>query len=143
MLHLGGTWAKPNSRGGHLMAVVKSGHIQSRGGFVLGTAETGNGDTADTLDRGSHRGPAAVVITSAVGATPTVTVQILGSVDGVNFYKLAYALVATPETVTVADITITTAVTTTYLLRPEHAWRFLKVNRSVNTNVTLTTTAYL
>lgn len=125
------------------MAVVKSGHLQSRDGFVLGTAETGNGDTADTLDRGSHRGPAAVVLTSTVGATPTVTVQILGSVDGVNFYKVAYALVATPETVTVADITITTAVTTTYLLRPDHAWRFLKVNRAANTNVTLTATAYL
>lgn len=125
------------------MAVIKSGHPQNRGGFVLGTAEAGNGDTADTLDRGSHRGPAAVVLTSAIGATPTVTVQILGSVDGTNFYKVPYALVATPETVAVADITVTTAVTTTYLLRPDHAWRFLKVNRAANTNVTLSATAYL
>jgi hypothetical protein len=125
------------------MATIKSGHLQSRGGFVLGTAQTGNADTTDTLDRGSHRGPAAVVLVSTVGATPTVTVQILGSVDGVNFFKIAYALVATPETVAVADITVTAAVTTTYLLRPDHAWRFLKLNYAANTNVTLTATAYL
>lgn len=125
------------------MATVKSGHLQGRGGFVLGTAQTGNTDTTDTLDRGSHRGPAAVVLTSAVGATPTVTVQILGSVDGTNFFKIPYALVATPETLSVADITVTTAVTTTYLLRPDHAWRFLKLNYAANTNVTLTATAYL
>ncbi|MCI0344978.1 MAG: hypothetical protein L0221_05955, partial [Chloroflexi bacterium] len=64
-------------------------------------------------------------------------------VDGTNFYKIPYALVATPETVAVADITVTAAVTTTYLLRPDHAWRFLKLNYSANTNVTLTATAYL
>ena len=125
------------------MATVASGHLQTRGGFPLGVAQTGNADTTDTLDRGSHRGPAAVVIASTVGATPTVTVQILGSVDGTNWHKIAYALVATPETVSVADITITTATTTTYLLRPDHAWRFLKVNYAANTNVTLTATAYL
>lgn len=125
------------------MATVKSGHLQSRNGFSLGVAQTGNTDTTDTLDRGSHSGAAAVVLVSTVGATPTVTVQILGSVDGTNFYKIAYALVGTPETLSVADITVTTAVTTTYLLRPAHAWRYLKLNYAANTNVTLTATAYL
>ncbi len=113
------------------------------GAIVLGTAQTGNVDTTNTLDRESYRGPAAVVLTSTVGATPTVTVKILGSVDGTNFYNIAYALVATPETVTVADITVTTATTVTYLLRPDHAWRYLKLNYSANTNVTLTATACL
>ncbi len=126
------------------MAVLTVGRRAEAGaGATLGTAQTGNGDTTNTLDRGDHRGPAAVVLDSTVGATPTVTVQILGSVDGTNFYKIPYALVATPETVAVADITVTAAVTTTYLLRPDHAWRFLKLNYSANTNVTLTATAYL
>jgi hypothetical protein len=126
------------------MAVLTIGRRAEAGaGVVLGTAQTGNADTTNTLDRGDHHGPAAVVLTSAIGATPTVTVQILGSVDGVNFFKIAYALVATPETVAVADITVTTAVTTTYLLRPDHAWRFLKLNYAANTNVTLTATAFV
>lgn len=113
------------------------------GGIVLGTSQTGNVDTTNTLDRGEYRGPAAIVLTSTVGATPTVTVDIKGSVDGTNFYNVAYSLVATPETVAVAAITVTSAATTTYLLRPTHAWRYLKVVFSANTNVTLSTTVYL
>lgn len=103
----------------------------------LGTAQTGNGDSTNTIIR-SGPGPFAVRITSTIGATPTVTVNIQGSVDGTNFYNVPYALVATPSTWTVAAITITTAVTTTYLLQPDQAWTYLKVVRSANTNVTLT-----
>lgn len=111
---------------------------------TLSTAQTGNADSTNTVDRGSAIGePGAVVITSTIGATPTVTVNIVGSVDGTNFYNVAYSLVATPETVAVAALTITTAVTTTYLLRPGHAWRYLKLVYSANTNVTLTAAAYL
>lgn len=120
--------------------------VSGRGARVasLSTAQTGNGDSTDMADRGSLVGlPGAVVITSTVGATPTVTVNIQGSVDGSSFYNVPYALVATPETLTVAAITITTAVTTTYLLRPDHAWRYLKLVYSANTNVTLTAAAYL
>lgn len=111
-------------------------------GVALSTSQTGTGDSTNTLDRGRYTGPGAVVITNVAGATPTVTVNILGSVDGTNFYNIAYSLVATPETVAVAAITITTAATTTYLLRPNHAWRFLKLNYSANTNETLTATAW-
>lgn len=112
---------------------------------LLGSAQSGNGDTTNTVERPCDRIglPAAIVLTSTVGTTPTVTVKILGSVDGVNWFNVAYALVATPETVTVADITVTTAVTATYLLRPHMPWRFLKLNYSANTNVTLTARAYI
>lgn len=104
----------------------------------LSTAQVGNGDSTNTVVRDNPGGPAALVITSAVGATPTVTVNIQGSVDGVNFYNVPYALNATPETPAVAALTITTAVTTVYQLRPGHAWRWLKLVLSANTNVTLT-----
>jgi hypothetical protein len=104
----------------------------------LGTAQTGNADTTNTLDRGNHRGPVLLKVVTTVGATPTVTVNIKGSMDGTNFYNVAYAVSATPETPVVAAITITTATTNYYILRTAHPWRFLKLVYSANTNVTLT-----
>jgi hypothetical protein len=109
----------------------------------LSVAQTGNGDSTNTAFRGLRDRGGAVVITSAIGATPTVTVNIQGSVDGTNFFNIPYALVATPTTFVQSAITITTAVTTTYLLQRELAWRYLKLVYSANTNVTLTVDAYL
>lgn len=120
-------------------AVITYANTDRDGGYVtLGTAQTGNTDTTNTLDRGTLRRSGLLTIVSTIGATPTVTVNILGSADGVTFYNVPYALVATPETITVAAITITTAVTGHYVLRTDHPWRFLKLNYSANTNVTLT-----
>lgn len=112
----------------------------ARTSYTISTAQTGNGDSTDTLDRNRvpKDQPAAVEVTTAIGATPTVTLALQGSQDGTTWYNVAYSLVATPETVAVANLVITTAVTTIYLLRPNHAWRFLKAVRSANTNVTVT-----
>jgi len=109
---------------------------------LLGSGQTGNADSTNTLDRGTASSPGAVVVTSTVGATPTVTVNIQGSADGTNFHNIPYALVATPATFVVAAITITTATTTTYLLQTDQPWRYLKLVYSANTNVTLTANAY-
>ena len=38
-----------------------------------------------------------------------------------------------------ATFAITSATTTRVIMRPGHPWRFLKLNMSANTNVTLTT----
>lgn len=111
-------------------------------GVSLSTAQTGTGDSTNTADRGGLQRAAAVVITNTSGATPTVTVNIQGSVDGTNFFNIPYALVATPSTFVVTALTITSAVTTTYLLQGGQAWRFLKLALSSNTNVTLTAVAY-
>jgi hypothetical protein len=46
---------------------------------------------------------------------------------------------AAPGDYSTADIVTTTAKTELYELMPGQAWNFLKVNMSVNTNVTLTT----
>jgi hypothetical protein len=83
--------------------------------------------TSVVLDRGSYRGPAALVVQNIAGGTPAETLDIQGSVDNINFYNAAYALVATPNTVAVAQISITTSATTTYLLVTDQAWRFLRV----------------
>ena len=131
------------------MATLKARDVTvatALGGTVsLSVDVTGNGDSTNTADRGivAIGVPGGLVVTSAIGATPTVKLNIMGSVDGTNWYNLAYALVATPTTVTVAELTITTAVITTYLLLADQAWRYLKTVRSANTNVTLTETAYL
>lgn len=84
-----------------------------------------------------------LVITSTVGATPTVTVNIQGSFDGTTFFNVPYALVATPRTFVITAITITTAVSTTYILQEGIPYRFLKIVTSANTNVTLDAKAYL
>lgn len=104
----------------------------------LQNAQTGNADSTNTADRGALRGSCLLKITSTVGGTPTVTVNLLGSADGTNFYNLAYATAAAPETVAVASFAITSATTGYYILRPGHPWRFFKLNMSANTNVTLT-----
>lgn len=104
----------------------------------LQTAQTGNADSTNTRAVNRKR-PYALRVTSTVGGTPTTKLDILGSPDGVTFYNIPYALVATPSTFVVTQITITTAVTTFYLLQPDQAWTFIKVNMSSNTNVTLTT----
>ena len=117
--------------------------VRSGDSVALQTAQTGNADSTNTADRGLSQRGGAVVITSTIGATPTVTVNIQGSVDGTNWFHVPYALVATPRTFVLTALTITTAVSTTYLLQEQIPWRYLKVVMSANTNVTLTTTAYL
>jgi hypothetical protein len=110
---------------------------------ALQTAQTGNADSTNIADRGLNQRGGAVVITSTVGATPTVTVNLQGSVDGSAWFNVPYALVGTPRTFVLTALTITTAVTTTYLLQEGIHWRYLKLVMSANTNVTLTTTAYV
>jgi hypothetical protein len=111
--------------------------------YVLGVAQTGNVNTAALADVDRNfADPAAIVILSAIGATPTVTVNIRGSVDGVNFHNIPYALVTAPSTFVLTAITITTAVTTAYLLQPAQPWTVVRVDFTANTNVTLTTTLY-
>lgn len=116
-------------------------------GVVLSSSQTGNGDSTNIALRsggsvGSYEG-GAVVITSAIGATPTVTVNIQGSMDGTNWYNVPYALTATPRTFVLTAITITTAVTTNYILQELVPYRYFKLAYSANTNVTLTATVYL
>jgi len=125
------------------MAITPVPQGESFGSVALSTAQTGNGDSTNIADRGGRDSGGAVVITSTIGATPTVTVNIQGSVDGVQYFNVPYALVATPRTFVLTAIVITTAVTTSYLLQELISWKYLKLVYSANTNVTLTATVYL
>ena len=107
---------------------------------TLSSAQTGNGASTNVIDRGGSTGPALLTITTTVGATPTCTYLIEGSADGLDFFPVAYADAATPETVSVATFIVTSATTVRKILRPNHPWRFLRVTFSLNTNVTNTVT---
>jgi len=107
---------------------------------TLSTGQTGNGQSSNVADRRGTIGPALLTITTTVGATPTCTYAIEGSVDGVDWFAVAYADAATPETASVATFVITTAGTSRKILRRDHPWRYLRITYSANTNVTNTAT---
>ena len=108
------------------------------GGANLAAAQAGNGASTNVGDRGGLNGPGAIRITTTVGATPTCTYAIEGSVDGVNFVPIPIADPATPQTLSVATFTITTAGTIFKYLLVDFPWRFVRVTFSANTNVTNT-----
>jgi hypothetical protein len=126
-----------------VMAATVSAVPLTDAGVNLGTTQTGNVDSTNTMDRGyTLVGPCLLRVVTTVGATPTVKVDIQGSMDGTNFYNVTYALPATPTTFTVAQITITSATTNHYILVPQAPWRYVKLVYSLNTNVTLTADAF-
>lgn len=111
------------------------------GVFVrLADALTGNVDTdiayvgsRSTTQQGS------LILTSVVGATPTVTINIRGSVDGLTYVNVPYSAENTISATWVTTaLTITTAKTGFYNLQPGMNWRYLKLVLSANTNVTMT-----
>lgn len=110
---------------------------------VLSTLQTGNGQSTNVANRYGATGPALLTIVSTIGAGPTVTVAIEGSSDGADWFPVAYADAATPETVSVATFAIVTATTTRKILRPFHPWQFLRLTYSANTNVTLTASLFV
>jgi hypothetical protein len=110
---------------------------------TLSAAQTGNGDSTNVVDRGVMWRGGVVSITSTVGATPTVTVDIKGSMDGTNYYNVPYAELSAPTTPLIAALTITTATTSYYILIGNVPYRYLKLVYSANTNVTLTVAANL
>lgn len=120
------------------MATLKVSNAPGANTVNLSAAQTGNGASTNVADRGFNLGPVLLKLTTTVGSTPTVTVAIEGSADGTNFFNVAYADSATPETVAVANLVITTATTSYKILRPNHPWQYLRLTYSANTNVTTT-----
>lgn len=108
----------------------------------LQTGQSGNADSTNTVQRQggeSNLRQQVLRINATAGATPTVTVQILGSVDGTTFVKVPYSPLAavTGDWVT-TNLTLTSTAITYYVLAAGQPWIFLKLNMSANTNMTLT-----
>jgi len=109
----------------------------------LSTAQTGNGASTNIVDRGGSQAAALIVITTTIGATPTCTYAIEGSVDGTTWFAVPYADSATPTTVSVATFVITTATTVRKYVQPNVPVRYLRLNYSANTNVTTTADVFV
>ncbi len=125
-----------------LSATTFSVAVTTTGAGTTGSVTPTTYSSARTMDRGYLSGGGAIVVTNTAGSSPTVTVNIQGSVDGANFFNVPYALQSTPRTFVVTAITITSAATSTYLLQELIGWRFLKLVYSSNTNETVTATAW-
>lgn len=108
----------------------------------LQTAQTGNADSTNVIQRPGgdvNLRQAILRIVSTIGATPTVTVAIMGSGDNTTYFRVPYSnLAAAPGDWSIANLTITTAITQLFALMPGSPWTFLKLVMSANTNVTLT-----
>jgi hypothetical protein len=109
---------------------------------TLSSAQTGNGQSTNIVDRGGSTAPALVTIVTTVGATPTCTYLLEVSADGVDWFPGAYADVATPATTAVATFAITTATTTRKIMVAGQPWRYLRATFSANTNVTSTVSVW-
>jgi hypothetical protein len=123
------------------MATLSTIGALGSGVVILSTAQTGNGASTNVADRGPSVGPGLLTIVSVAGGTPALSIDIQGSVDNADWWNVAYATQAAPETVAVAQIsTITTSTTTRFILRPYHPWRYLRLFYSANVNLTITAT---
>jgi len=108
------------------------------GAVNLANAQTGNGVSTDILDRGARTAPMGIQIVTTVGATPTATFALEGSMDGTSWFAVPYTDPATPDTSSISTIVITTATTTRRFIRGGFPYRFFRVNVTSNTNVTFT-----
>jgi hypothetical protein len=107
----------------------------------LSNAQAGNGASTNVVDRGGSLGPCLIVITTAVGSTPTCTYQLEGSNDNSSFTPLSSADSGTPTVFSAATFTIVTATTVTRIVNPTSSARYIRITYSANTNVTNTAVA--
>jgi hypothetical protein len=106
----------------------------------LQTSQAGNADSTNTIQRsGGEVNLRPMIVRIVTNAGTTVTIKILGSVDGTTFVKVPYSVMsAVAGDYSTADIVTTTAKTELYELLPGQPWIFLKLNQSVNTGMTPT-----
>lgn len=133
------------------MATIPAGGAANAPGFQeaalavanLATAQTGNGPTTNVVDRGTALEPVVLQISTAVGATPTCTYLVEGSVDGSTFFPIQNADAANPGTLVITTFVITTATIVRRLIPRDVPVRYIRVTFSANTNVTNTVDAYV
>ena len=122
------------------MTVMK---VTEVAGVALSTNQTGSVPSTNIADRADKSvGPALLTIVTTIGATPTVTIDIQVSADGVDWWNVPYADIATPGTVAVAALVVTTATTLRKIIQSQIPYRYLRLNYSANTNVTITATLF-
>lgn len=107
------------------------------GNLATGQTPAGTGTSTHIVDRGDYRGPALLKFVSTIGATPSVTVTIEGSLDGSDWFGLAHAA-DDAAAAALGNLVITTATTQRRFLPANRPWRYLRLSYSAALNVTLT-----
>src|SRR5258707_8587701 len=92
---------------------VDVGAPYAPGALSLCAALTGSVSSTNIIDRGGRTGPALLEVITTVGATPTCTYLVEGSVDGTNFFAIPHADPAATGTFGVATFRPDTTATTT------------------------------
>lgn len=114
--------------------------------FTLAATGTTGNNTHTGVDSGPAPGPIACqFVVEAVGATPTVTFKFQGSLDGTNWYDLAYFTDAS-DTLSVATRTVTATGASVNFLDTVNSGRMYNKFRCVttsNTNVTYRAELYV
>ncbi len=102
----------------------------------LDATSTGN-NTHSAVRVGPNETVAFEMEVTAIGATPTVTWKIQGSMDGTNWFDVAYVTDAN-DTVSVATRTMTTVSTQiAFLSNPvARRYNYYRLVTTANTNVT-------
>lgn len=108
----------------------------------LSNGQTGNGVSTNIVDRGPALGPDLIQIVSVAGATPTVTVAVEGSADGSTWFAVPSAAdpVAAPA---LGTFNITSSTTTRRFIPANVPARYLRLNYTANTNMTLTADVFV
>jgi hypothetical protein len=117
-------------------------------GFAAGTVIANAVTTASTstvFDFGNNgpggemvRQPTLVRFVTTIGATPTATYNIQGSVDNTNWSTLTFSDSATPATFISTTFALTAAATTVKIVKAGQQYRYLRVVLTAVTNVTST-----
>lgn len=90
---------------------------------------------SDTFDKVTYNTCTVAIDVSAVGATPSATLKIEGSLDGSKWFSVPYRTPAS-DTSSNANLTLTATGLYVYYLDPKYV-RFVRVNCTANTNVTI------
>lgn len=108
-------------------------------GTVIMDGGTGDGNSSSfALTTTRVRYWMLIRLVTTVGATPTATYKIQGSVDDTAFEDAYFADSSALETFANSSFDITTATTIIKLVKLGQEYRWWRVNVSANTNVTTT-----
>lgn len=109
------------------------------GVVAIAEALAGNAAT-DSADRGSShkKGGTMIRVIAGAGATPTATYQIQVSTDNSTWANATYSDRATPTVDTTSTFVITTDSVVHKIIKHPTTWRYIRVNITLNTNVTNT-----
>lgn len=104
---------------------------------------TGNSTGSSILIGANYQNVAFVFNVTAIGATPTVTWKFQGSIDGTNWFDVAYVTDASDTLSTATEVDTTVSQSVHFLANPgTRKYKFFRCVTSANTNVTYNSAIY-